>query len=207
MWLLTPARESVVRRAVKQQNRIATEYGGRRAWLSHLLACGAMHLGLMRSWRQPDLVRVRRLVFVCKGNICRSAYAERKARSMNLPAISCGLRIRADMCPPDALATASARGVDLSGHRPRSFEDIVLASGDLMIAMEPMQANQVHEAALATDAQVTLLGLFSTPRRPWLQDPYGLSAAYFSRCFEIIDSALTVLAAHLHENGHDAATG
>jgi hypothetical protein len=42
-------------------------------------------------------------------------------------------------------------------------------------------------------AQTTLLGLWSTPPRPHLTDPYGGSVDYFNRCFMIIDSAVVRL--------------
>jgi protein-tyrosine phosphatase len=32
--------------------------------------------------------------------------------------------------------------------------------------------------------------LWASPERPHLEDPYGLSDAYFDTCFDVIDSAL-----------------
>jgi hypothetical protein len=52
--------------------------------------------------------------------------------------------------------------------------------------MEPAQL----PALAKLGAQATLLGLWATPPRPHLEDPYGLCAAYFDTCFEVIDSAV-----------------
>src|SRR5207237_1259531 len=64
--------------------------------------------------------------------------------------------------------------------------------GDLRIAMEPAQIRRL--ARLATAAPTTLLGLWATPPWPHLEDPYGLSPAYFDTCFDIIDSAVERIA-------------
>jgi protein-tyrosine phosphatase len=136
---------------------------------------------------------VERLVFVCHGNVCRSAYADARARGAGLRTASFGLRARdGDPANRLALERAAGRGVDLSGHRARSAAAAELGRGDLLVAMEPAQVREL--ARVAPSHPATLLGLWARPPRPHLEDPYGLSPAYFDTCFEVVDSAVDELA-------------
>ena len=63
--------------------------------------------------------QVKRLVFVCKGNICRSAYGEAGGEA-GVPAVSCGLQANSGSpADPIALVVSSQRALDLSLHRSR----------------------------------------------------------------------------------------
>lgn len=169
-------------------------FGGKRALL-HLVR------ETLRVWggarlRDIDRRRIERLVFVCKGNICRSAYAAELARSRGWPAVSAGLEADPGV-PADAQASACARrrGVELAAHRAQSLEQLELRRGDLLVAFEAAHAVQlVKRTRTRADVQVTLLGLWCAPMRwPYLHDPYGLSPAYFDACFERIERGLAGL--------------
>jgi protein-tyrosine-phosphatase len=67
-----------------------------------------------------------RILFVCRGNTCRSPFAEGLARrlaaerGLDVEFASAGEKARdGDPCPPDAVAVAAEYGVDLSAHRAR----------------------------------------------------------------------------------------
>lgn len=64
--------------------------------------------------------------------------------------------------------------------------------GDLLIGMEPKHGRALR--AIRGPCEVTLLGLWSTPPRPYIQDPNGLGDEYFATCFDCIDSAIERLA-------------
>ena len=168
-----------------------SRFGRRRGWLFHHGWRIADRLGYFAGLRRVDWVQVRRLVFVCRGNICRSAYAEYRARSTGLIAISFGVQAgpgrEADSM---ALAVARKRGIDLRAHRARPLLGFAPQIGDLLIPMEPSQVQSLRAINHAAEAQLTLLGLWCSPRRPYLQDPYGLGAAYFDHCFATIDEAV-----------------
>jgi protein-tyrosine phosphatase len=152
----------------------------------------------MRTYAVADWSQVRRLVFVCRGNICRSPYAERRALAMGLRASSFGL-VTSDGGPPPgpAIAAAARRGIDMSRCRSRRIEDFAIEPGDLLIGMEPS-----HGTALAQrcpGAKVTLIGLWSIPKRPHLHDPfYTLADDYFDTCYGVIDSALATIQERMH---------
>ena len=65
--------------------------------------------------------------------------------------------------------------------------------GDLMVAMEPYQLMVLHTEHDFPLGALTLLGLWSRPRRPYLHDPYGLESNYFETCYDIIDHGVATL--------------
>ena len=146
--------------------------------------------GGYRAYRRVDWNSVERLVFVCKGNICRSAYAEALATSQDVESASCGLNTRSGV-PANEAATrvAMLRGIDLKAHRTTPIEELSPKKNDLFVAMEPWQAEQL-KAMYGNDYGCTLLGLWSQPANPYIQDPYGMSDAYFDRCFNYIEKSV-----------------
>ena len=53
------------------RQRVARRYGTWRGAVRALLAWGALRAGLLQRYRLRHPGRVRRVVFVCLGNICR----------------------------------------------------------------------------------------------------------------------------------------
>jgi protein-tyrosine phosphatase len=169
----------------------AQHFGGRRALLR--LIWETLRLRSGTRLRDIDRRKVQRLVFVCKGNICRSAFAAELARGRGWFATSAGLEADPGV-PADLQASACARrrGLDLAAHRAQLFDRLELRSGDLLVAFEPAHVAQLSNRAGARDGvQITLLGLWCTPVRwAYLHDPYGLSPAYFDACFDRIERGL-----------------
>ena len=89
-----------------------------------------------------------------------------------------------------AVETARKFGVDLSAHRTTDLEDFGFEPGDLLLAMEVRQARRIASLVADKDVQVSLLGLWGTPRRVHIHDPHTLSAEYFETCFERIKSSV-----------------
>ena len=147
-------------------------------------------IGYYNKYYNVDWDSVDRLVFVCKGNICRSAYAEAVARSIGINAISCGISTIIDApANPAAVEIAGKRKVDLKQHKTTPIMYLVLRKTDLLVAMEPWQADYLNRN-LKRSHYITLLGLWAFPLRPHVQDPYGLSAIYFNNCFEYIEKSV-----------------
>ena len=180
-------------------------YGGRRGYIEHTLARTRHALGAYRSVRDIDWAAVRRLAFVCKGNICRSPYASARARVCGVPAVSFGLETMGDQ-PADSAAARNAlsRGIDLSAHRTTRLETAVLADGDLIIVFEPAQLAQVQRR-FGDRARATLLGIWARPSRPHIHDPYGSSDRYFQQCFAVIDGNIAKLVEYMPLSGAPAA--
>ena len=171
---------------------VTQQHGRKQAWLRHQASSWLHRLGAYSDLQSFDASRVLRLVFVCAGNVCRSRYAEARARALGFAAGSFGLSADG-RSPPDAVAVRAARrrGIELLPRASRRAEDVRPTAGDLLVAMEPHQARALRRAH--PRAQVTLLGLWCGSPRPVLADPYGLPDAYFDTCFACIDEGVETL--------------
>ncbi len=174
------------------KNAINKKYGRRIGFIKLIGARVIQFFCGYRSFNNIAWEKVQRLVFICHGNICRSAYAHEHARMLGLNVASAGLGARKNGgADQHAIAIAATRGINLLPHKTTPVKDLVLESGDLFLCMEPVQATQVRSLIDENEHQITLLGLWSDSKRPFLQDPYGLEDPYWHTCFDVIDSALS----------------
>jgi protein-tyrosine phosphatase len=154
-----------------------------------------------RRMDKPGKSVVRHVVFVCKGNICRSAYAEKsllqRLNGEGMRVESCGLEAWSGAQPPEeAIRAAAEFGVDLSGHRARTAEECRLAEADLIMAMEFGQLLDLARRWPQLSDRLMLLRSFA----PWptsllcnIDDPFGCEPHIYNRCFTTIDRALDAL--------------
>jgi protein-tyrosine phosphatase len=166
------------------------QYGSRRGfvltWWHRLL----YRLGRYRNYRQVNWAEIDRLVFVCKGNICRSAFAEVVARTDGQTAVSCGIEAGVDVPAYEGAVTAAeSRGFSLAEHRTTPLHNLELRDNDLLVAMEPWQARYLTQT-LGGGRPCTLLGLWGSTRMPYIHDPYSASAHYFDNCFSYLEHAV-----------------
>jgi len=172
-------------------------FGGRRAFLESAQAWSSCFCGRYRAYLDVNWNNVSRVAFICAGNICRSAYAQAKARQLGLPSVSAGLAI-SDGLPanPDSIRHARARGVCLESHRTTNIRTLRFAAGDLILCMEPDQASSLS-CRIGPGIQMSLLGLWSNRRKPYIHDPYGLNDFYWSNCLTTIDNAVENIHRHI----------
>ncbi|NWK98519.1 phosphotyrosine protein phosphatase [Sphingobium lactosutens] len=173
---------------------IRRNFGTVRGLVRLCLSYPQLMLGFSAS-RRPDPASVTRLVFVCQGNICRSAFADVAARRLGLRTASFGLSTTTGRAAhPLAIATAEALGHDLSAHRAIDLADYVPEEGDLLLAMEVRQLHRLAADPRVRNLPRLLLGRWTRPLMPHLHDPYGLDDRYMAQCLSRIDHAITRLA-------------
>src|SRR5687767_14038627 len=112
-------------------------FGGRRALLTLLGAQARVILGVYRPMRDLDWGSLKRPVFICKGNICRSPYAQARVNALGLDSVSFGMDTT-DQVPANdtAIRVASERGLKLDAHRARQLRRGELGPGDLAVFFE-----------------------------------------------------------------------
>lgn len=183
--------------SAKEHRWLARRYGSRRGFVRTYWHRFRYYLGAYRQYENIDWSRVERLVFVCKGNICRSAYAEIVARSLGVNAVSCGLDTIEDAPANESAERAAVRsGYSLQGHQTQPMMYLQLRSTDLLVAMEPWQAAYLNRH-LKREHVYTLLGMWSNQNLPHIQDPYGAVDAYFDVCFAHIRSGVKTLVSQI----------
>ncbi len=144
------------------------------------------------------------VIFVCKGNICRSAFAEHYFRNRlngRLKIESCGLDVDKGVPPPlGAVQAADRFGVDLRSHQSKGLGACDIARADLILSMELWQYRRLVILFPEKKTNIRLLREFAPGPSGLLCnifDPYGLPAKYFDACFHLIQIALNRLECQL----------
>ena len=192
---------------VRVSRLVETNHGTFRGWVRSLLSQTEFVFGGLDRFVQPTPREVRRLVFVCLGNINRSAFAAALALRRDVQAISIGLSTSTGA--PATLAAvrcAAGFGVDLGGHAATDISDYVFEPGDLLLVMETRHARRLIDKGFAPEA-IALLGYWSSPHRIHLHDPHTLSDVYFRTCFTLIHSAVNKLVDELTVAGSPCTAG
>lgn len=144
----------------------------------------------------------RSVLFVCKGNICRSPFAEHLASKLQREGIisgmkfsSAGLHVSKPIpSPDDAIQAALRYGVNLESHRAQTISLELVESYDMVIAMEAWQYAVLRSSYQHHHEKLFLLPLLDSTKQDEqrgyaafnIQDPYGGPPSAFDRCFERI---------------------
>lgn len=188
---------------------INRRYGTWRGLVRALLAHAELALGRLRPFQLGQPHAVRRVVFVCLGNICRSAYAHQISAGLGMETASLGLSTSTGAASPEEAVDAAARqGVPMHAHRATDLADFEVLPGDLFLVMEVRQAHALRrKLGPRSDVSVALLGLWCDPAMPHLHDPFTLSAGYFDTCFVRVRQAVANLQRALAAAHAPAAQG
>ena len=152
----------------------------------------------LKSPPYPVCRRFYSVLFVCHGNICRSAYAHyalrRKARGRGVDIRSCGLAAQGGGRPPaEALGAARELGVDLREHYASSVRSVRIDEVDLILPMEYSHFKRIIAMFPQKRNSVMLLRAFAPfPSSVFcnIDDPYGSDIEVYCRCFRLIDGCL-----------------
>jgi low molecular weight protein-tyrosine phosphatase len=158
-------------------------------------------IGRLQPFLNLEPSAVHRLVFVCLGNINRSAFGEAVACHLGARAISVGLSTTTGSPAFEkAIAIAPVYGQTLSAHRTTDFADYEYGTGDLLLVMEVRHAHELVRRGIPRQA-IVLLGHWARPHRIHIHDPHELGDDYFLTCFTIIQSAVANLVHELQLAG------
>jgi protein-tyrosine-phosphatase len=134
-----------------------------------------------------------RLLFVCHGNIMRSAFAQAHARAV-AQVNSAPLAERIDgagthatagaPAHPDAITAASTLGVSLTGHRARPLGTVAAAGGLLVVCLDRAKEARAMVWAGEHAHRVFLIGDAAGGDSREVLDPYGHGPATAERAFE-----------------------
>lgn len=169
---------------------INDNYGSKRGLCNVVKYWLLTHIGWYSHLKRINFSEVKRIVFVCSGNICRSPLGEYIAQNYGISAESFGLHCRGgDPADPRAIAFAKQVGVDMSKHITRNISDYVPLGGDLLVFMEPGQ--MVGFANIDNKrAQWTIATLWSRKKIAYLHDPFGSNEVFFNKCEQNLAEAV-----------------
>lgn len=143
---------------------------------------------------------MKKVLFVCLGNICRSPTAhgvfqslvDAKGLSNQISVDSAGTAAYHIGNPPDSRSSAAARkrGYDLSTLRARQAVESDFETFDYILAMD--QSNLMNLRAIEPDNYAGYLGLFldfsSQPEKE-VPDPYYGGDSGFEHVLDLVESA------------------
>lgn len=168
-----------------------SSFGTVRGLVRLLLSYPQAALGLAAVAPPARPETVRRLVFVCQGNICRSAFADMVARAQGVESASFGLSTDTGRPAHEpAIVAAGALGYAMGDHRAVDAADFAPREGDLLLAMEVRQMHRLAADPRLSHLPRQLLGQWATPPMPHLHDPYSLDDRYMATCLARIERAV-----------------
>lgn len=172
---------------------LADHYGSKQGFLRYWRDQVTYKLGGYNDYTalDPD---IKRVVFVCQGNICRSALAEEIFRATSqFPVASVGLKTHTGK-PANArmLELASSKGIDLQSHMTTCIQDYPVEPSDLLVCMEIDHINQLN--ALGYENKKVLLGTLLERKQARINDPYSANDTYMEKCSEAIEQGSAMAA-------------
>jgi len=154
-----------------------------------------MNLSIKRTINERNISSI---IFICKGNICRSIFADKRLRNLlrhtNIIVDSCGIDVdQGNMPPKESLKIASEYACSLGGHKAKGLDKCDIKKADLILPMEYWQYKRLVQLYPDKKENILLLRTFASFPYSFIcnvVDPYGWGIEEFRRCYKIIDCAL-----------------
>ena len=157
-----------------------------------------MDLGAFSCRLPSNKKKLSCIIFVCKGNVCRSAFAEQRFKKLvgdsDILIDSCGVDVdQGDFSPGDAVTVAAEFSCLLAGRRAKGVAEYDMQGADLILPMEYWQYKRLVQ--LYPEKKENILLLRSIAPFPYflfcnISDPYGWGTEEFRRSYRLIDRAL-----------------
>lgn len=151
-------------------------------------------LGKASASKQPDQEEVKKILFVCTGNTCRSpmaaalfnAYAEEKQQAAKIKwqALSAGLHTRDGLAASEfAILVLREIGIDISGHSSVQLTEELLAEADIVATMTGSQQDLLRGFLPELDSKIKTLAEWAhetaTESAGDVPDPYAQPEAVY----------------------------
>jgi protein-tyrosine-phosphatase/predicted ATP-grasp superfamily ATP-dependent carboligase len=140
------------------------------------------------------------VLFVCKGNICRSPFAEHLMRGsldQGSSVSSAGFIPKSHRSSPAQAQAAALRfGVDLSEHRSRVITLDLVENADLIVVFDESNMREMQEKFPKHLKRVVRIADFLMSGIQ-IEDPWGKSYEHFARCYTSICEAVQCISTQL----------
>jgi len=153
---------------------------------------------------------IKRVLFVCTGNLCRSPMAQvlfqdivskdAELSAAGIEADSAGTDPAFDEATAEAVEAMRGYGLDLSSHRSKPVSERLVDWADLILVMEPW--HQIHVTSMFPGAKgKTHLLTEYAGGRGIVADPYGSGTEVYVERAALLHSLLLKVAGRLKADG------
>jgi protein-tyrosine-phosphatase len=148
----------------------------------------------LQTATRAELDRAARILFVCKGNICRSPFAAALARGLlrdDQKIDSAGFLEPGRRPPAEAIAAAAGWRVDLREHRSRVVSAEIVADSDAIFVFDHRNYDRMVALFPESEPRLHLLGALDADGPLFVPDPWGRGADVFAATYGRIAEALS----------------
>ncbi len=152
---------------------------------------------------------MKKILFVCTGNTCRSPMAEalfrkRIGEGTEWEADSAGLyAANGSPASTHAIQALEELGIDLSGHRSKFLDPELAHQADLIVSMTEGHRFDILQNFPEVGNRVCLIKSFGTGKVPAdISDPFGGSLDIYRQTRDEIDRAISDLVLFLRAENH-----
>jgi len=142
----------------------------------------------------------KKIIFICKGNICRSPFAQLYAAKIlpkKLKFLSAGyIPLKGRLSPGEALAAATKFGIDLSHHSSRKVTSDDLYSSDVIFVFDKQNYTDILINNPSVLHKVYLLGVYNNTESSEISDPNGQSEKVFYQIYYTIKTCIDMIKEH-----------
>ena len=161
-----------------------------------------------QAWRKGTVDELLRdagqVLFVCYGNINRSALAEsyfrKRVPAERVEAVSAGFhQVEGRPADPVMVDVAASRGLDLGASLSRTLNDQMVHGSDVIFVMELKHKQQLCERYPEACGKTFLLNAGASQQDSAVEiaDPYGQPREVYEACAELVVASVDRLAASL----------
>ena len=151
----------------------------------------ASSVGTIRSRNfKQAVLHAKNILFVCRGNICRSPFAEQYSRTIfpeDVHLVSCGY-IHQDgrKSPPEAISAARKFGVDLSDHRADHITHDMVKNSDLIIIFDEENFRMLLQQYPLYKNRIWFLSEICPDIPIIIEDPFKKDADSYEKAYSVI---------------------